>query len=69
MALACTCSCPLSQLFTCFADTPAENSLEVLCVSPGVDPSLAVSQHSPCLVGGIRTHLDACLATKVAINS
>ena len=47
MALARACPGPPSEFSTCFSDAPADNSAEVLAVAPGVDPSVALSEHSP----------------------
>ena len=52
-ALARACPGPPSKYSTCFSDAPADSSLEVLAVTPGVDPCFALPEHGPCLVGGI----------------
>ena len=46
-ALARACPGPTSEFSTCFSDAPADSSLEVLAVTPGIDPSLALLEHSP----------------------
>ena len=57
------------KVSTCFSDAPADSSPEVLAVTPGVDPSLALPEHGPCLFGGIITLDDASFTTKVAVHS
>ena len=64
-ALARACPGPHSEFSTCFSDVPADNSSEVLVIAPGVVPSLALSKHGPCLVGGIITLDDASFTTKI----
>ena len=53
---------------TCFSDAPADSSLEILAVTPGVVPSLALPEHDPCLVDGIITLDDASFTTKIAVH-
>ena len=69
MVLACACPGPPSEVSIWFSDVPADNSPEVLAVGPGIDPSLALSEHGPCLVGGIITLDDASFTTKIAAHS
>ena len=69
MALARACPGLPSEFSTCFSDAPAGNSPEVFAVAPGVDPSLAQSEHGPCLVGGIIALDDALVTTKIAFHS
>ena len=69
MALARACPGPPSEFSTCFSEGPADNSPEVLAVTPGVDPSLALPKHGPCLVGGIITLDDTSSTTKTAVHS
>ena len=54
---------------TCFSDEPANRSPEVLTVAPSVDPSLALSERGPYLVGGITTLDDASCTTTIAVHS
>ena len=58
-AEACACPGPPSEFSTCFSDASADHSPEVLAGAPSVDPSLALSEHGPCLVGGTITLDDA----------
>ena len=46
MVLARTCPDSSSEFSTSFSDVPAENSPDVLAVAPGLDPSLALSEHA-----------------------
>ena len=69
MALARACPGPPSEFSTCFSDAPADNSPEVLAVTPGVDPSLALPEHGPCFGGGVITLDDASFTTKIAVHS
>ena len=69
MVLARACPGLTSEFSTCFSDAPADSSPEVLTVTPGVDPSLALPEHGPCLVGGIITLYDASFTTKIAVFS
>ena len=68
MVLACACPGPPSEVSIWFSDVPADNSPEVLAVGPGIDPSLALSEHSPCLTGGIVTLEDEYFTTKIAVH-
>ena len=67
MVLARTCPGPPSELSTRFSDA-SDNSPEVLAVSPGVDPVLALSEYGPYLVGGIVTLDDASLNMEIAVH-
>ena len=58
-ALARACPGPPTEFSTCFSDAPADSSPEILAATPGVDPSLALPEHAPRLVGGIITLDDA----------
>ena len=69
MTLARACPCPPSKFSTCFSDASADNSSEVLVVTTGVDPSLALSEHGPCLIGGIITLDQDSSTTKIAVHS
>ena len=69
MALARACPGPPSEFSTCFSDAPADSSPEVLAITPGVGPSLALPGHGPCLVGGIITLDGASFTTKIAVHS
>ena len=69
MALARSCPGPSSNCSTCFSDAPADISAEVSAVTPGVDPSLVLPEHGPCLIGGIITLDDASFTTKIAVHS
>ena len=40
-----------------------------MAVTPGVDPSLVLPEHGPCLVGSIITLDDASFTTKIAVHS
>ena len=53
---------------TCFSDSLAYRSPDVLPVVPGVDPSLTLSEHGPSLVGGTITLDDASFATKIGAH-
>ena len=68
-ALARACPGPFSEFSACFSDAPADSSPEVLAVTPGVDPSLLLPEHGPCLVGGVITRDDASFTTKITIHS
>ena len=68
-ALARACPGLRSEFSTCFSDAPADSSLEVLAVTPGVDPSLALPEHAPCLVGGISTLGDASFTTTITVHN
>ena len=48
---------PPSEFSTYFSDAPAHQSQEVLEITSGVGPGLALSEHGPCLVGGTVTLL------------
>ena len=50
-----------------FSDAPADHSLDVLAVAPGVD--LALLEHGPCLIGGISTLDDTSFTTKIAVHN
>ena len=52
-----------------FSDAPADSGPEVLPVTPGVDSSLTLPEHGPCLVGGTITLDDASFTTKIAVHS
>ena len=67
--LARACPGPPTEFSTCFSDAPANSRPEVLAVTPGVDPSLALPEHGPCLIGGIITLDDASFTTKIAVHS
>ena len=69
MALARACPGPPSEFSTCFSDAPADSSPEVLAVTPGAVPSLALPENGPCLVDGIITLDDASFTTKIAVHS
>ena len=69
MALARACPGRPSEFSTCFSNSPADNKHEVLAAVSGVDPSLTLSEHGPCLVGGIIALDDASFNTKVAVHS
>ena len=61
---------PPSEFLTCFSDVPADRTPEVLAVTPGVDSSLALPEHGPCLVDGIITlGNDASFTSKITVNS
>ena len=67
--MARACPGPPSEFSTCFSTAPAAyHSPEVLAVAPGVDSSLARSEHSPCLVGDIITLDDASFTTEIAVH-
>ena len=68
-ALVRACPGPPSEFSTCFSDAPADSSPEVLAITPGVGPSLALPGHGPCLVGGIITLDGASFTTKIAVHS
>ena len=68
-ALARACPGPPTDFSTCFSDAPADSSPEVLAVTPGVVPSLALPEDGPCLVDGIITLDDASFGTKNAVHS
>ena len=68
-ALARACPGPPTEFSTCFSDAPADSTPEVLAVTPGAVPSLALSEHGPCLVDGIITLDDASFTTKIAVHS
>ena len=53
----------------CFSDAPVDHSPEVWAAASSTDPSLALSEHGRCLVGGINTLDDAFCTTKIAIHS
>ena len=59
------CPGPPTEVSTCFSEAPADSSAEVLAVTPGADPSLALPEHGPCLVGGIITLDDAFLPQRM----
>ena len=59
---------PPTEVSTFLSDAPANRSPEVLAVMPGVDPSLAIPEHGPCLVYGIITLDDASFTTNIAIR-
>ena len=65
LAVASACLSPALELSTCFSDAPADRSLKGSAVSPGVDPSFALSKHGPCLVGGTITFDDDSFTTKI----
>ena len=69
LAVARACSGSPLEFSTCFSDAPADHSPEVSALAPTFDPSLALSEHGPCLVGGIITFDDASFTTKIAIHS
>ena len=52
-----------------FPDPTADHTSEVFAVAADFDPSLALSEHGPCLVGGTITLDDACFPLKSAIHS
>ena len=54
---------------TCYSDTPADHGSEVLPVTPGVDPSLELSEHGPSLVGGTTTLDDASFKKKTRFTA
>ena len=56
------------KVSTCFSDAPADSSPEVLAVTPGVDPSLALLQQGPCLVVVIFTLADASFTMKISVQ-
>ena len=49
---------------TYFSDAPADESHDVLEIASGVSPSLALSEHGPCLVGGAVTLGHVSFTTK-----
>ena len=67
MALASACPVPPSERLSRLVDPPVDHSPDVSPVGPGVDPSLALSDHAPCLVGGIITLDDASFTTKITL--
>ena len=67
--LARACPGPPTEFSTCFSDAPADSSPEVLAVTPGAVPSLALPENGPCLVDGIITLDDASFTTKIASHS
>ena len=69
MALARACPGHPLEFSTCFSDAPADNSPEVLAVTPRVYPSLVLPEHGSCLVGGVITLDDASFTTKTAVHS
>ena len=69
MALASACPGLPSDFLICFSDVLADNSPEILAVAPGVDLSLALSEHGPCLVRGVITLDNATFTTKMAAHS
>ena len=66
--LARACSGPYTEFSTCFSDAPADSSPEVFA-TPGVNPSFALPEDGPYLVGGIITLDDAPFTTKIAVHS
>ena len=46
-----------------------DHSPEVVAVAPSVDPSLALPEHGPCLVGSTITLDDASFISKIAVYS
>ena len=46
-----------------------DNNPKVLAITPGVDPFLALPEHSPYLVGGSLTFDEASFTTKIAVHS
>ena len=60
---------PSSEFLTCFSDASADNSPEGLAVAPDFEPSLALSEHHPCLVGGINALDDASFTAKVVVHN
>ena len=60
---------PPSEFSTYFSDAPAHQSQEVLEITSGVGPGLALSEHGPCFVGGTVTLDDVSFTTKIAIHS
>ena len=56
---------PSPEFSTYFSDAPATHSPEVLAVAPGVEPSLALLEYGPGLVGGTMTLDDASCITKI----
>ena len=69
IALARACTGPSSEVSTWSSDAPEDNSPAVLGVTPGVDPSLTLTEHGPCLVGGIITLDDvSCTVNKAAYS-
>ena len=70
-ALARACPGPPSEFSTryLFSNAPAYHSPEMLAVASGVDLSLALPEHGPCLVGGIITLEDDSFTTKIAVHS
>ena len=69
MGLASAYPGPPLDFSTCFSDAPAYHSPEDLAGAPGADPSVALSEHGPCLVGGIITLDEASFATKIVVQS
>ena len=69
LAMARACPGPPPEFSTYFSDAPADHSSEVLAISPGVHPSLSLSEQGPCLVEGTITLDDAYFTTKIAIHS
>ena len=67
--LARACPGAPTESSTCCSDTPADSSPEVLAVTPGVVPSLALPIHGPCLVDGIIPLDDASFTTTIAVHS
>ena len=68
IALAHACPGPTSEFSTRFSNTPADISSEVLAVAPGVDSSLALSDHAPCIFVGVITLDDASFTTEIAVH-
>ena len=49
------CQGPHSEFMTYFSDAPADQCQEGLEIASGVGLGLALSEHSPCLIGGTVT--------------
>ena len=60
---------PPSEFSTYVSDAPADQSHEVLEIGSGVGPRLALSEHDPCLVGGIVTLDNVSFTTQFAAHS
>ena len=69
IALVRACPGLPSECSTCSSDAPADHSPEVWVFAPGVGPSLALSEHGPCFVGGIIPLDDASFTTKITVHS